>query len=337
MGIADRRAVRRVHGRGLSSGLLALALIACSPGDARVQPLTVEDPAAQWFAGDDVRLVPPVHLPSSDRAQAQVEIWMRAADGGIGLRRGDDGVDRLAFGPGTRGDRLEFAGHGEARRIVDVRGTEIDEAGSCWFHVLRPADEAPGGPLVGVRWPCDDPEADAAATAAMRERLPSLPELARAGPQARARAIAGFVARNDCGGCHLRARPEATHAGQYGAVHRGTDASGFFTPQSLLVDSAPIEAYGAFDPNLDDPAIVVTCPADDLERHGRAGGGTRMRCADGRVPIARLDWASLRDRDPSRARAICDGRRWLLDHMDDAAHARHAAVIEPCREIFAAR
>ncbi len=248
----------------------------------------------------------------------------------IGSTRGDDGVARLLFGPGTVADRIEFAGADTERRIVDVRGAELDAAGGCWFHVLRPTDETPGGPLEGVRWPCYDMEAEAAATEVMRARLSESPAFSRMRPEARARALAGFVERNDCSGCHQRGRPDAATRGERGAVHRGTDASGFFTPPTMLRDTAPIEPYGAFDPNLDDPAIEIACPADDLERHGPHNGGTRVRCGDGRVPVGKLDWSLLWTRDSQRAKAICRGRRWLIGHMDAGTRAIHAGAVDPC-------
>jgi hypothetical protein len=227
------------------------------------------------------------------------------------------------FPAGTVADRIEYTGEGDERRIVDVRGATIDAENGCRWHTLRPVDAAVGSPLSGVQWPCDDAEAQRLATAAMLDEL-RVQLLAAQVPRSRVdRQLTAFAAKNDCGGCHVRSRRDATRVGELGIVHRGTDGSGFFVPQTVLAEAIPLESYGAFDPNVDDPAITVECAVDTT---GRA------RCIDDRVPIARLDWHRAAENDPARVDRICSAREALIDRLDVASRASFAAALRPCED-----
>jgi hypothetical protein len=140
---------------------------------------------------------------------------------------------------------------------------------------------------------------------------------------------ASFAHKNDCAGCHVPARPDATMVREYGLVHRGTDASGFFVPQTILADSIPIEDYGAFDANVEDPAVVVKCPGGPVERtqHNR---GARLRCADGSVPRGRLDWTRARADDRDRVDRLCAARAFLVSRLEPGARAAFASAMVPC-------
>lgn len=318
---------RSVGSRAILPGAVLL-LAGCVRAPEGVVELVIEDPAARWFSGDYVQMVAPVHVPSPEAGRDQVEVWLHA--GAIELEAGADGVERLRFRGVTAADRIEWNGEGDARRIVDVRGTSFDAHDRCTHHVLRPQDEGPRAPLVGMQWPCDDPAAQAWVDARMRERLAELPPFVRMHDDRRARALDAFVQRNDCDGCHREARPDATVVGALGPVDRGTDASGFFAPASVLRDEQPIEAYGAFDRNVDDPAIGVRCAAGPAERHEPRPGVVRWRCPDGQVPIGRVDWSVAAQHDPERRDRICAARRYLVDALDPAQRSNFAAALEPC-------
>lgn len=310
--------------------MLVLAGTGC--GDRHgVATLDIASADATWFDGGSVLLEPPIRVPSSDAELQQVEVWMGLPAGRtVGTAIGDDGRARLHFGAGTRADRIEWTGRGDARRIVDVRGTWIDDTGRCMHHVLRPVEEVPGAALTGVQWPCDDAEAERVATLRMQARIAALPPFRAMTDEQRARGLARFGEQNECDACHREGRRDATRVDELGVVWRGTDANGFFVPESILRDAIPFEGYGAFDRNVGDPAITVDCgglaPTTIEPRHGVQ----RWRCPDDRVPIGRFDWSIAKAQDPARAEEICRGRRWLWEHLDDAARALYPDAIAPC-------
>ncbi|MFO0635342.1 MAG: hypothetical protein U0168_21040 [Nannocystaceae bacterium] len=323
--------MRGIHDRPrrLLSPAAALLAAACGGAPEGVEALRIEGGLSAWTSAGFQRLEPPVHMPSPEPGRDAVEVWLALGEAPVGLRTGADGVARLLWPPGTRADRLEWNGEGAERRIVDVRGTSLGDDG-CWHHVLRPQTEAPDAALVGMRWRCDEPEAARAATAAMLEQLEALPPFSAMPEPRRRRALAAFEQRNDCDGCHAEARPDADAVGRWGPVARGTDASGFFAPHSVLRDEQPLEAYGAHDANVDDAAIAVTCdgvPARPVEVSHAA---RRYRCDGAIVPQARVDWPVLWRDDPVRARAICDARARLLVAMDAPTRARYADALRPC-------
>jgi hypothetical protein len=307
---------------------LWLGLGACSRAPAGVEELVVDDPTLRWFSGDYTQMVPPVHIPSPEGHRDQVEVWLHSES--IGVVTGDDSVLRLRFGGVTAADRIEWNGDGDARRIVDVRGSHLDAHGRCTHHVLRPVDETPGARLVGMQWPCDDAGAQAWVDARMRERLAELPPFVRMPAERRGKALDGFVQRNACDGCHLEGRADATTTGALGPVDRGTDATGFFAPQSVLRDEQPLEAYGNVDRNLDDPAITVRCPEGDAETEEVRPGVSRRRCPDRRVPAARIDWQVLAKADPARRDSICASRRYLLERLGPAGASAFPDALLPC-------
>lgn len=312
--------------------LLALALAsACHSDSVGVESLEITDPFAWWLSGAYVQVVPPVRFPSPEADREQVEVWLAAPPGAVVTTvAGGDGVARLRFPPGTRADRIEWLGSGDTRRIVDVRGTWLDDEGACTHHVLRPLDEQPNATLVGIQWPCDQPRANVVASERMRERLVDLPPFNRMDPERTHAALDRFAQQIDCDGCHVESRAQARWVDELGPVWRGTDASGFFAPQSALQDAIPLEGYGAFDLNVDDPAVTVDCgdrlPQPIEVRHGVL----RWRCADGRVPQGRIDWAELRRNDAARALAICQWRAWLWARLDSPGRAAFAASMAPC-------
>ena len=306
---------------------MPLLLGACGRAPDGIVELAVDDPHARWFHGEFVQMVPPVHMPSPRAHRDEVEVWLHTD--AIDLVEGGTDTARLRFVGATVADRIEWTGEGDARRIVDVRGTELGADGSCAHHVLRPVDETPEAALFGLAWPCDEPTAQAWVDDHMRERLAAMPPFVRMPDERRAQALDGFVQRNDCDGCHIEGRADADRIGAYGAVSRGTDASGFFAPQSVLRDEMPLEAYGAFDRNTTDPSISVRCAVGEPTLEEARPGVHRWRCADRQVPRARVDWAVLARTDRARLDQICEARRHLVDALGDAAGAFERAL-DPC-------
>jgi len=314
-------------------GIAFAIILGCRSDPAGVEPLEIADPSALWFSGDFEQVTPPIRFPSPQAHREQVEVWLALDSAAIvSSIELDDGSATLRFGPGTRADRIEWNGDGEHRRIVDVRGTWIDGHGACSHHVLRPAHQAPGAALVGMQWPCDDAPAASVAAERMRARLTSLPPFSELAPDRRSAALDGFARQLDCDGCHRESRPDARRIDEYGAVWRGTDANGFFAPASSLRDAVPLEGYGAFDLNVDDPAITADCRGAASRKTERGPGAVRWTCADGGVPIGRIDWARAQSSDPSRVAAICRWRAWLRERLDAPAKAAFAAAFEPCEK-----
>lgn len=322
-----------------ASGLLGVTILAsaCAREPAPPLPHGVEErtlaaPTEYHRREGFVRLEPPIHAPSSAAELDQVEIWIRVPpSAAIELAQDPAGAPTLAFPPGTIADRVEFAGQGVRRRVVDIRGTTVTEDGGQRFHVFRPTGPAPEAPLRGVAWPRESPAAHAVAT----DRL--LAQLAEGWPArdmaetARARFLEGVRSRNACLPCHAPHRPTNRWPGDRGLVHRGTDASGFFTPQWVLRDRAPLESYGAHDRTWSDPAVDVHCvdessPGERVEPRGRA-------CGARGIPWGTLDWERAWAETPERARAICRSRHYLLARSSPAAAEAFADALAPCTKV----
>lgn len=315
-------------------GLVLALLCACHRDPRGVEAFDVADPRALWLTGDFEQVMSPIRFPSPEAHREQVEVWLSLdASASITSLVHDDGTATLRFGPGTRADRLEWNGDGEQRRIVDVRGTWIDELGACSHHVLRPIDHTPNASLVGMRWPCDDASAAIVAGERMRARLEVLPPFSAMTAERRITALDGFARQLDCDGCHREDRPDAQTIDEHGAVWRGTDVNGFFAPAASLRDRLPLEGYGAFDLNVDDPAITVACATGHAERVERNHGAVRWTCADRSVPIGRFDWGRAVEDDPARVESLCRWRRWLEQRLDPAAKPAFAAALAPCEKI----
>ena len=77
-------------------------------------------PDHDWQQAGFERLELPIHLPSADPDIDQVEIWIQIPQGQR-IDLAADGSATLSFPPGTVLDRVEFAGAGPARQVVDER------------------------------------------------------------------------------------------------------------------------------------------------------------------------------------------------------------------------
>lgn len=307
------------------ASVLALGCRAQGPPPG-VTALRIEDPAGHHEREGFVQLVPPVHLPSSSPERDQVEIWVKLPEGGvIDLSEDEAGRPTLELPVGTLADRVEWFGGGDERRIVDIRGTRIEPEGAQTFYVYRPTAPDRRAPLFGLEWARGDPAAQRAATDYLVAQVAELPPVVDMVEPRRAEILNGVRARNACAGCHGLERPENEEPRQHGLVDRGTDRSGLVTPRTVLWDEVPLEVYGLHDRSWSDPAIEVRCGGVPVTEPGR-------RCADGSIARGRLRWDAQGPEAEALREAVCNGRAWLLDHMDAEDRASLASVLAPCRK-----
>jgi len=271
-------------------------------------------------------LSPPAHVPSSDAAGDQVTIWLALGEGPITTTT-LEGRSVLAWPEGTRADRVEMAGRGDARFIADIRGTTLTEDGPR-FHVYRPSARQPRAPLFGARWPGDSAEAHAEATGYLAERIGKSDPVASWKPAARKAEVQGFRQKNACLPCHDPGRPDNERPGQHGIVNRGTDGSGFFTPATLFEDDVPLEQYGSFDHTVEDPLVDIRCGEEILSSTQRKKWN--RRCDNGRAPRALWRWDRAWSQAPTRAKQRCAQAKWLFEHMDDGAREQVAHFFDNC-------
>ena len=312
--------------------LLAVALLGACKQDAAVPKLehgaeAVEITAPLTFHERDgfTALVPPAHIPSSDPEIDQVTVWLKLGEGTITTTTTtDDGRSLLVFPEGTRADRVEQAGRGEARFIADIRGTTLTANGPR-FHVYRPSAPKPDAPLFGAAWPADSADAHAEATAYLAERIGSAQPVASWKPAAREAEVQSFRQKNACLPCHDPARLENTRAGEHGLVNRGTDGSGFFTPYTLFEDEVPLEQYGAYDHTIEDPLIDIVCGETIV-----SAKGWDRSCPGGVTPRARWRWDRAWEEAPTRAKTRCAQAKWLFEHMDESARKLVTHFFDNC-------
>lgn len=287
-----------------------------------VTPLTIADPRDFWTGGGYVNLVPPVHLPSVSRDRAEVEIWAKLPDPGAGLIELDASGERFVFPPGSVLDRVEYRVKDGKRYVVDVRGTTVDADAAQRYHVYRRGPEG----LFGFEWVRGDTDAHDAATDALIARLAEVPPGSKMKAKARDEYLQSVRGKNDCFGCHLLSRATNARQNEHGLVNRGTDASGFFTPQTLFAEVIPVEKYGKFDRNHTDPRVTVACPADGEVQivHDKPW------CDEKAVPQGRYDLVGALAAAEPRARQVCAGRKYLADHASAAIRDRFAKALESC-------
>ncbi len=309
--------------------LLSLTLALAGSGGCRDGrdrgELRIDAPWDRWTREGFVLLVPSAHAPSSSAAIDQVTIWARMSDDAqISTVEGARGP-ALRFPAGTELDRVEYAGEGAQRQVIDVRGTRIDEHGVEHFHVYRKLRPGRDAPMFGFEWRADDPDAHATATEALLAKLTEVPPGLGMDEEKRRRYLDDLRAKNQCAPCHEKDRAPNSKQGEHGLVNRGTDASGFFTPLAVLSASVPVERYGAHDPNLTDPHVTITC--DDAEPI--MGEDGRPRCVDQRVPLATTDLSA----GGARAEQVCRSRRYLFDRLDQRGRELFAASLSDCEDI----
>ena len=310
-----------------------------APGVRRVE---LENPEAHY--GEYLELVPPIRLPSSAADQAQVSIRVQLPQNAeIGVLDTELGP-RLAFPPGTVMDRLEWVGRDPKRSLADVRGTRIDAAGREWHHNYRRTRLEADAPLLGYEWPVDDAAATKVAVDALIEDLRTLPPASKMrSVEKRTRYLNGLRAKADCLKCHTPSRAENAYAMQHGLINRPTDASSFFTPQTIFDTRTLLEDYGAFDPNLapsvsstDAPAMAVDpfthfeCPNGAPARAMKQEKGrVRVVCDEG-LARARYDLGAALAAGEAHAKRVCASRLALARHLDAKATRIFEDAIRIC-------
>ena len=120
-----------------------------------------------------------------------------------------------------------------------------------------------------------------------------------------------------------------------GSPTRQTDAAGWFVPETVLRDRAPLEHHRPREMNVDDPYVRFDCPAADGEATPaeivKHDDGTRWPSCGGKATaIGVLDVASALAAGDAHAKAVCASRRALFDHMDDEGKKAFAAAFEVC-------
>ncbi|HKE18202.1 MAG TPA: hypothetical protein VKB80_25165 [Kofleriaceae bacterium] len=292
----------------------AILLLGCGRAGAGEPPhLEIRDPESHWQRAGFVEMVPPVRPPSSGDGSDEIRVYLRLPESArIAVVAGAGGPS-MVFPPGTVADRVELVGG----RVVDVRGTRFGEGGEETFHVYRRAGES----LAGTEWPRSDPRLAALATAQLAK------ELRAAGSSADR--VRRFERLADCVPCHEPDQPQASRP-RSGRPNRRTDASGLVVPLATLADAAPIELHRPRDMNADDRFITTTCAGAPAELRGGPRGARRYVCADGSLPISRLDvTAALAAGDPHAAR-VCASRRTLFAHLDAGGRRAFASAFRAC-------
>ena len=308
---------------GLAGVLLGVAP-ACR--DPSVEDVQIEDPSGYHQREGYTQIVPSVHLPSSSDDLDQVQVWIRIPPGQtISARRDANGRVQLRFPAGTIADRVEFAGQDAGRFVADVRGAEVLASGQQRFHAYRPIARQAGATLIGVQWPAANPQAQAAATDRLIERVKDTSPANTLSEDRLTKLIASIRKKNECAPCHVQSRATNTRPGEHGLVNRGTDDSGFFTPSTALADSIALEQYGAFDRSLRDGAIRIECSGQPVE----AEQLQHRRCPDGTVAIGVWDPKAAQQIDPRRFKAVCESRRFVYERLDDEAK-KLVGSIDPC-------
>lgn len=282
-------------------------------GCHRLDSIEIDDPKAHWAGGGFAEMVPPIRRPTSADKTDLITVWLRVPAGGrIGVRSIGDGRPTLVYPPGTESDRVELHEPVDATEhaweVMDVRGTRLEAAGRERFHCLQPTgrDKA----LAGFEWRRDDDSAERAAADGLA-KIAAVGSLAELEPEDRLPLLARLRRLNHCQPCHEHDRPECRHVGAPGP-RRATDGAGFYSTLAVLSDSAPIERHRPHDLNAEDPFVSIERAGDDA------------------APVARLDFARALASGRPHEQAVCRSRKYLFDHMDDAARQAFAKAFAEC-------
>ena len=139
-----------------------------------------------------------------------------------------------------------------------------------------------------------------------------------------------LIELNHCENCHYPNRYEAVWKESSHLPHRNTDASGFYTPLSVLSDQAPLPETRARDLNMEDPFIDFTCVDGNEPIIRNKISFHPMYCQDGMAVLAvRNIKEGIRSED-SYTSKICDSRYYLYRHMDLSAKKIFSAYIAEC-------
>ncbi|HEY4223006.1 MAG TPA: hypothetical protein VGO62_16730 [Myxococcota bacterium] len=305
------------------------ATIAAKPGDdvVAVAQLSIDDGIEHWRTRGFIELTPPVHLPTDPVESDRIAVWLNVpAEQKITVRT-VNGHPQLHFPPGTTADRVETYVTDKGVVVGDVRGSTLSESGEL-FHVYVPAGADVTSPLLGWQWHRNDERAERAATNLLVDHLSNTRTIhdARMPKQA---IVDDYQKNNACAKCHQKDKPE--NLADMRAIHRGTDDTGWYVPESVLQSTVPLEIHRARDMNVDDKFLSLECPSGRTPTLDENDEGSRKYvCTDGRVPVGTLDVAAGMKAHDAHVRGVCASRKYLQDHMDDAARAAFAEAFTAC-------
>lgn len=287
--------------------------------------MTIAAPREHFARSGFVEMVPPLRLPLRSRRH-RTEVWLKIPDGERITTRTVGGRTLLELPPGSGAARVEMtAGRDlaerEEYRVADVRGTRFERAGEAFF-VLRPVDTGLDAPLEGWQWHRDSEQEQSLAT----ERMAELAARSLT-PEARSRETAAISKSNNCAGCHQHAREANSRFREHGIANRGTDASGCYQVQGVLLSHLPLESYFPIETNLEDPFVRFDCGSDEALA---SRGGGKVTCRDGSVPWGQLDVRSALQAGDTHARGVCESRRYLFQRLDAEGREAFRAGFEEC-------
>jgi hypothetical protein len=331
--------------RAITISLLMILLVGCAsltpaaldtirepPSSIRTEYIPEPD---YWRRNGYAEMVPSLRLPTTHDATDIIRVYLFVPpEKSINARYIDEeGRYTILFPDGTRADRVESLRYrkydGELGETpMDVRGTTIEADGGARYHCLRPESGKPRAPLLGWSWSSNDSRGRREAT----RRLMAL--ASRVGtpidePPLSGEALRALGRLNDCAHCHLANHPRETSVHAAPFPRRETDASGFYSPLSVLQSEVALAATRPMDPNAGDPFVDVRCDSGPV-RLVRDGHWIWYRCVDGSVPVGRRDVRSALEAGDHYTVRVCQSRRYLHDHMDAAARRAFAASFREC-------
>lgn len=295
---------------------------------ADARRLTIDE--GFWEREGFVELTTPLAPPTARNGGSRIEVWVRIPEGAkITL----DAHGALVLPPGSEADRVERLRVNGKWVIGDVRGARMaDGVGGNrsvrWLRLLRPRRTGSDAELVGYEWPDSRPDLGRAVHEAIGDLIRHGGGLARNGGDREA--LASLLAsRSGCVRCHARRQSERTHESQ-GGPYRATDSLGWYTPLAVLRDAAPLERYRPRDVNADDPFVRIECPEGEPTAVEDDRGGRFFRCEDRALPRGTFDVAAASSAGDAHAAALCESRRYLAAHMDDATRALFSEPLAAC-------
>jgi len=304
----------------LAVGWTASRAVAWMRG-ARAGPrrVAIDGGPGYWREQGFTLLAPALRAPSNVDGTDVTEVWLKLPAGSTlrTVRRPEGGVS-LSVPAGTIAHRVELIGG----VVVDVRGTRFEAGGREIFLILRPDSTRGGRKLDGYEWPREDPRQAQTVARLMSDRV-----RATAG----ARAADRLRSLMDCAGCHPRDKPGLRRPSPAGFPNRPTDGSGLYQILAVLSDQSPLERYRPREMNLDDPFVRIQCDGSAPVTRTARSGGFHVSCADGSVPVGRLDIGAALAAGDERALGVCAARLALEGHMDAPGRDAFAEAFAACR------
>ena len=291
--------------------------------------LHIDDSTDYWAREGFVEMVPPIRLPTNLDRSDIITVWLKIPAGGkLRLRRSNDPAS-LLYPPSTVADRVELIGS----RVVDVRGTKFESDGKELFHVYRgykSRDKRKKAPLKGFEWRRGDVEAQQWADGRLEQFLLTtiMPGMTRPLNQVARARLKNF---NQCARCHIYDKPTTLRpsSAKVKLPRRPTDGHGLYAILSVLSDSAPLAVHRPIDLNVDDPYVSVSC-GDEPARLIENKEVRHFVCDNGLVPVGRRDIVrGLQEKDEYTIR-VCQSRRYLYEHFDEALRQVYAAIFAQC-------